>query len=246
MLVVMRVTLLAALALVGAALASAEEVFIPTVAQKQGQDGAWWNTEVWISNTTASTGGYAAVFLPGNRPNNLEELRQEPAMEDIPPRSTVYRNNLVPQGSVGALRIVTTAGVLVYARTFNAAGRGSSARGMPALSRSAAIRPGEIGYFIGLRRTAQYRTNVGLLNPGTEGGEVRLLLISQRGEVIGEQQLKLGPGAVLQVDEVLRSSFNVVRAESLRLELSGTVPFFAYALVVDARSNASTLILPLR
>jgi hypothetical protein len=38
----------------------------------------------------------------------------------------------------------------------------------------------------------------------------------------------------------------VVRGEHMRAELSGTVPFFAHASVLDGRSGAPTLILPQR
>jgi hypothetical protein len=227
-----------------AAAAASEEFFIPGVAQRQGQDGAWWNTEVWVTNTSSSTGGYAAVFLPSGQ-GNLEGLQVEPPLEDLPPGATAYRADLVPQGGVGVLRVVCTPGVFAYARVFNAAGRGSFGQGMPALSRSGATRPGEISHLIGLRRTPQFRTNVGVFNPGTENGVVRLRLLSARGEVLGEQPYRLAPGGYLQIDDALHA-FQVTRGEHLRAELTGSVPFLAFAAVIDARSGAPTLVLPSR
>ncbi|MGE5235356.1 MAG: hypothetical protein ACM3O7_03275 [Acidobacteriota bacterium] len=240
----MRITLAALLVALSAAAASGEEYFVPMVAQKQGQDGAWWNTEVWIANGSADTGGFAVVFLPAGR-SNAEALREEPAMEDLPPGATVYRNDLVPQGMVGALRVLTTPGVAVFARVFNSAGKGSFGEGMPALPRSAAMRPGEVGQLVGLRRTPQFRTNLGLLNPTAEPGTVRVRLFAQRGELLGEQPFRLEPGAYLQLDDVLHA-FAVGRGEHLRAEVSGDVPFFAFASVIDARSGAPTLIPALR
>ena len=234
---------LLALALAAPA-AAGEELFIPIVAQRQGADGQWWNTEVWISNTSAATGGYAAVFLPADGSANLEELDAEPTLEEISPKATVFRNDLVPQGQSGALRLVVTAGVVAYSRIANAAGKTSSAQGMPAFPRSAAIRPGEQAFLVGLRRTPQYRTSIGLLNPGHEAGAVTVRLVSQRGEPVYETTYQLPAGAALLLDEILHS-FGVVRGEHMRAELTGTVPFFAYASVVDARSGAPTLILPL-
>jgi len=235
---------LLALAFVAPA-AAAEELFIPVVVQRQGPDGGWWNTEVWISNTSAATGGYAAVFMPATGASNLDELDREPAMEEIAPKATVFRNDLVPQGQSGALRLVVTPGVLVYSRIANAAGKTSSAQGMPAFPRSAALRPGEQAFLIGLRRTPQYRTTVGLLNPGREAGAVTVRLFSQRGESVYEATYQLPAGAVLQLDEILHA-FGVVRGENMRAELTGTVPYFAFASVVDARSGAPTLVFPQR
>ena len=235
--------LLAAAAIAPAA--TADELFVPVAMQRQGADGQWWNTEVWISNTSAAAGGYAVVFLPASGNSNLESLELEPPMAEIAPRATVFRNDLVPEGLSGALRVVVTPGVLVYSRIANAAGKASSAVGMPAFSRSSAIRPGELVNLVGLRRTPQYRTTIGLLNPSRETGAVTVRLISQKGETVHEVTYQLPAGAALQFDEALHA-FGVVRGEHMRAELSGTVPFFAYASVVDARSGAPTLILPQR
>jgi hypothetical protein len=225
--------------------AAGDELFVPVAVQRAGADGQWWNTEVWISNTSSAPGGYAAVFLPASGAGNLEALDADPPLTEIAPRATVFRNDLVPEGQTGALRLVVTPGVLVYSRIASAAGRMSSAQGMPAFPRSMAVRPGEIASLVGLRRTPQFRTTLGLLNPTREAGTVTVRLFSQKGEPVHEVTYQLPAGGALQLDEVLHA-FGVVRGEHMRAELSGTVPFFASASVVDARSGAPTLILPQR
>jgi|YNPBryunderm2012_1023409.scaffolds.fasta_scaffold10465_4 hypothetical protein len=223
---------------------SADEYFLVGVAQRQGQEGAWWGTELWVTNTTASTGGYAVVFLPVGQ-SNLEALRLEPPLEDIAPGVTVLRRDAVPEGGLGALRIVTTPGVMVYCRVFNAAGRGSFGLGLPPITRAGATKPGEIAHLVGLRRSPQFRTNVGVLNVSGDNGAVRVRLVSERGEVMGEQPFRVAPGAYLQLTDVLHA-FGQPRAENVRAEVTGTVPFIAYAAVVDSRSGAPTLVQPLR
>ncbi|MEP0775367.1 MAG: hypothetical protein HRF46_13520 [Acidobacteriota bacterium] len=237
-------SLLVAALLFAPAGAVAEEYFVVGVAQRQGQEGSWWGTELWVTNTTASTGGYAVVFLPVGQ-SNLEGLRVEPTLEDIPPAATVLRKDVVPEGGLGALRVVTTPGVMVYCRVFNAAGRGSFGLGVPPLTRAAATRPGEIAHLVGLRRSPQFRTNVGVMNLSTDNGGVRIRLVSERGEVVGEQPFRLAPGAYLQLTDILHA-FGQQRAENVRAEVSGTVPFVAYAAVIDSRSGAPTLVQPLR
>ncbi len=236
----MRPAALALVAVAACGLASADEFFVPMVGQKQGQDGAWWNTEVWISNTGTITGGYAAVFLPAGQPN-LDGLRAEPVLSDLAAGETIYRNDLVPEGGVGVLRFVTTPGVVVFTRVFNAAGKGSFGQGMPALQRSAAAHPGDVVQLLGLRRTPQFRTNIALFNPSTENGVVHVRVFSQRGDLAGEESYRLAPGGYLQLDDALHS-FGVPRGEHLRAEVSGTVSFFAFASVIDTRSGAPTLV----
>jgi hypothetical protein len=239
-----RKACLALFAVALAASAGAEEYFVVGVAQRKGQDGTWWNTEVWVSNTSASSGGYSAVFLPVGK-SNLAGLRAEAALEDLRPGETALRKDLVPEGELGVLRIVTTPGVVVYCRVFNAAGRGSFGLGMPAQLRSDAVKPGEIAHLLGLRRTPQFRTNMGLFNPTVDNGQVRIRLVGEHGEVVGEQPYSLAPGGYLQLTDVLHA-FGVSRGENLRAEVTGTVPFFAYASVVDTRSGAPTYVAPLR
>ena len=236
----MRRLILGAALVAACGLASAEELFVPMVAQRPGQDGSWWNTEVWISNPTVETGSYGVVFLPAGQPN-LDGLRADPAPEDLPPGTTVYRNDLVPEGGIGVLRFVTTPGVVVFTRVFNAAGRGSFGQGMPALARSAATRPGETAELVGLRRTPAFRTNIALFNPSAENGVVHVRLYLQHGELAGEEAYKLAPGGYLQLDDALHA-LGVPRGEHARAELTGTVPFFAFASVIDARSGAPTLV----
>jgi len=236
----MRRALLVVVVLLACGLAAAEEYFVPMVGQKQGQDGAWWNTEVWICNTAITTGGYAVIFLPGGQPN-FDALKAEPVLEDLPPGATLYRNDLVPEGSVGVLRILATPGVVVFTRVFNAAGRGSFGQGIPALPRTAATKPGDMAQLIGLRRTPQFRTNIALFNPSTEHGTLLMRVYLQRGELAGEESYRLAPGGYIQLDDVLHA-FGVARGEHLRAEVSGTVPFFAFASVIDARSGAPTLV----
>jgi hypothetical protein len=240
----MRSALLVSLLLALAAMAAGEELFIPMVAQKQGQDGAWWNTEVWIANTTTGTGSFGVVFLPAGEPNQ-DALRAEPEQEDLAPGATVYRDNLVPQGKAGVLRVLASPGIVVLARVFNSAGRGSFGQSVPAMPRSAALRPGEIGHLLGLRRSTQFRTNVGLFNPSGDVGVIRLRLYQGNGASAGEQSYRIAAGGYIQLDDVLHA-FAVTRGEGLRAEVSGTVPLMTFASVIDARSGAPTLVSPIR
>ena len=222
-----------------------EELFVPVVVQKQGQEGAWWNTEVWVVNTSERLARWGAIFLPAGQANG-ELLRANPEHEEeLAGSATVVRSDLVPQGSVGALRFVVSPGVLVVARIYNASGRASSAQVVPGVSRDQALRRGEVGHLVGLRRSAQFRTNLLLFCPGPEGATVRVRALGERGELFGEQVYGLGPGSLLPLDDLFQG-FGVARTEAARVEVMGTAPFFALASVVDSRSGAATLHLPLR
>lgn len=240
----MRVLPFAAVLLIVAAVAGGEELFLPMVAHRQGRDSAWWMTEVWIVNTTGSRGAYGAVFLPAGQ-DNLDLMRGDPAPEELGPGASSYRTDLVPEGGLGTLRFVTTPGVVVFARVYNAAGRESFGQGMAGVPRGSLARPGEVVHLVGLRRTPQFRSNLGLFSPAVESGTVRVRLIGPNGDSAGEEDFRLLPGGYMRIDDVLHS-FGVHRGEHYRLEMTATVPLLAYASVVDARSGAPTLVLPHR
>jgi hypothetical protein len=98
-----------------------------------------------------------------------------------------------------------------------------------------------VSQLLGLRRTPQFRTNISLFNPSTEGGVVHVRVFTQRGDLAGEESYRLAPGGYLQLDDALHS-FGVPRGEHLRAEVTGTVAFFAFASVIDTRSGAPTLV----
>ncbi len=224
---------------------AAEELFVPVAVQKQGQEGAWWNTEVWLVNTGAEPAQWGVLFLPAGQANG-ELLRQPPEQPELlPPHTTVVRSDLVPPGAVGALRFVVSPGVVVAARIYNASGKAPSAQLIPAMARDQALRRGEVGHLVGLRRTAQLRTNLLLFCPAVEGASVHLRVLGERGERLSEQVYGLAPGALLPLDDLFLS-LGLARGENLRVELVGSAPFFALASVVDSRSGAATLHWPLR
>lgn len=240
---VMRITSLVSLLLASAL--SGEELFVPVAVQKQGQEGAWWNTEVWVVNTASSLARWGVVFLPAGQANG-ELLRRDPEpVEELAGFASVVRTDLVPQGEVGALRFVVSPGVIVAARIYNASGRVSSGQVIPAFAREEAVRRGELVHITGLKRSAQFRTNLLLFCPGPEGATVRVRVLGERGEVYGEQSYGLAPGGLLPLDDVLLS-FGVPKAEAARVEASGTAPFFVLASVVDSRSGAASLHWPQR
>lgn len=233
------------LALILSAVSSnAEELFIPVAVQRNGQGGSWWNTEVQITNTRADPAHWSAVFLPAGKNNReLLGLELEPE-EEILGYTSVVRTDLVPEGALGAIRFVVSPGVVVWARIYNASGKFATSQFVPGMRREQALRRGEVGHLVGLRRNPQFRTNLFLFCPGTEGATVRVRVMGERGERFGDQTYGLVPGGMLLLDDFLLV-LGVPGEEIIRAELVGSAPFFALASVVESRSGAATLHWPL-
>lgn len=226
------------------ATSAAEELFIPVAVQRSGQEGSWWNTEVHIINTSADPAHWAAVFLPvGKHNGELLRLELEPEEELLGHTSTV-RTDLVPEGGLGALRFVVSPGVVVWARVYNASGKFATSQTLPGMRREQALRRGEVGHLVGLRRNAQFRSNLFLFCPGPQGATVRVRVVGERGERFGDQTHGLSPGGMLVLNDFLLV-LGVPRDEVVRAEVVGSAPFFALASVVESRSGAATLHWPL-
>lgn len=222
--------------------AAASERFVPVVAQVPGADGSYWNTELWVTNLSGGVGTYAITFLPSGEDNTRALVRGgEPV--SLGAGETVHVKDVVPPGKAGALRVVASEGVVVTCRLFNAHGRGSVGQIVPALTLDQMIAPGTRAYLVPLVRSAQFRTNVGLFNPGGNPIKVHAQVLDEHGQEVGRAEYSLGPGTQTQINDYLLT-FKVTQADGYQVVLTSEGRFAAYASMVDARTGAPTLLLP--
>lgn len=224
------------------AVAAAGERFVPVVAQVKGMDDSYWNTELWVTNLSAGTGTYAITFLPAGQDNTRALLTAAPATS-LGPGETVHVRDVVPPGETGALRVVTTDGVVVTCRLYNARSRGSVGQIIPALAAGEMVAAGQRAFLVPLLRSSQFRTNLGLFNPTQNPIKVQVTLLNGRGREVGRAEYAVEPGSQVQVNDVLLA-FRVNQADGFQAMLVGDGRFAAYASIVDTRSNAPTTLMP--
>ncbi len=232
----------AALAVCAAA-AGAAELFVPVVAQVKGANGSYWNTEMWVTNLADAPGSFALTFLPAGR-NNADRLLASGERTVLGPRETVHLKSVVPPGRSGALRIVTSDDIAVHCRVYNAQSRGSAGQMVPALSLDEMIAPGSRAVLVPLLRTGQFRTNLGLFNPGVNPVRVRVDVLDESGRRVGTASFGLDAGAQTQINDFLLQ-FKVSRADGFTAVITADGTFTAYATLVDRRSGAATFITPI-
>lgn len=237
---VVAVAASALLLVAGASLAT--ERWVPVVAQVTGADGSYWNTELWIANLGGSVGTYAITFLPSAEDNG-HLLLEDPATASLGPHETVHLKNVVPQGGSGALRVLLSDNLVVRCRLYNTRGGSSVGQFVPALAGSELIPSGGHGTLVPLVRSAQFRTNVGIFNPGANPIKVRATVFDEHGREVGQTDYALAPGSQSQINDFLLA-FKIERADAHQVALSAEGAFAAYASIVDARSGAPTLVLP--
>ncbi|MCG6961969.1 MAG: hypothetical protein LJE95_01730 [Acidobacteria bacterium] len=231
------------LAVVGIATAAVGgERFIPVVAQVQGAEGAYWNTELWVSNVSDAVGTYVLTFLPSGS-DNSRLLAEEVSPISIGPGETVHLRDVVPPGSTGALRFAGSEGVVVRCRVYNARGQSSVGQMVPALTREEMVRAGGEGVLVPLVRSSSFRTNVGFFNPGENAIRVHAVLVDAHGQRVGAASYGVEPGSQVQINDFLLS-YRVSKADGYQVVLTANDTFAAYATIVDSRSGAAVFVLP--
>jgi len=223
-------------------LAGAGEGFVPVVAQSRGSGGSFWSTELWISNPTSRRGSYGVVFLPAGH-DNTRLLSTEPDTQEIKAGATIHLNDVVPPDSIGALRVITSEGLIVRCRVFNTRGRGSAGQMVPLLTVDQMIRSNGTGVLVPLLRDGQVRTNIGVFNPSPNAVAVRIELRNEAGERVGETRYNVEAGSLLQLNDALLG-FRVRHCARCQALIRASGPVAAYSSVVDNRSGAATFILP--
>lgn len=238
---VLQVGLVLAVAAV-AATAVAGERFIPVVAQVKGAEGAYWNTELWVSNVSGAVGTYALTFLPSGT-DNSRLVNEEVSPISIGPGETVHLRDVVPPGSTGALRLTASEGVVVRCRVYNARGQSSVGQLVPSMTRDEMVHGGAEGVLTPLVRSSSFRTNVGFFNPGENTIRVHAVLIDAHGQRVGTASYGVEPGSQVQINDFLLS-YRVSKADGYQVLLTASDTFAAYATIVDSRSGAAVFILP--
>jgi hypothetical protein len=105
------------------------------------------------------------------------------------------------------------------------------------------------GVVLGLRGTADYRSNVGLFNPFDDPVEVRLRLVSVAGELLASRTESLAAVEGRQINDVFRA-FGVDGCDLCRLEFeaaaaTGRDDVYVWGSVVDNRTGDAIFVPPI-
>ena len=101
------------------------------------------------------------------------------------------------------MRIESDQELVLSARTFNHTAAGTYGQYLPAVEAGAALAPPRVGVIPGLKKTAHYRSNLGVLNPGVVEATVLIRLYDAAGQQIGSSLPRTVPPATYwQQDDI--------------------------------------------
>jgi len=229
--------------------------FVPVILSAAGRRGSNFTSEMTLTNRGAAPAALTYTYTAhrgggsGTATDLLAAGRQK-----IVPDAIEYLRGLglpIPAGGnpIGTLAVEysgnSTVGVSV--RTTTSVPRGRAGVAYPAVSAGDGIQ--EPVYLVGLRQTAQDRSNLALQNMGlTAEGPIRLRVTLYSGDAADSsptmlEEVTLKPGGFRQFDGVLGSLTNgYARVE----KTAGEAPFYAYGVINDQANSDGSFILPVR
>jgi hypothetical protein len=236
-------------------------LFVPIVLSTAGLNNSFFTSELMLCNrgSTNPTLEFAYTAAFGGGSGTATDVLPS-GQQRIFPDALAYLNSLgVPipaSGNRGGTLAIRFSGLSspsdasATARTTSIVPGGRAGLAYSGVDVSAALTGP--AYLCGLRQNAADRSNVAVQNAGTAtDGDIvlRLTVFSGRPEspfswVLPEE--RLAPGDFRQISEVLISNGLSLASGYVRIErLSGTAPYFAYAVINDQANSDGSFVAPI-
>ena len=230
-------TYVSPVASVGAGLST----WIAASAHATGIGTSFWQTDVALLNPGASTAAGTLDLYPADT-DNRQRSTSPLAIQLGPGQSArlrdVVRTAFGQSNRVGALALAVSSGeIVVTSRTYNRAATGTYGQFIAAVPERDAVSTGETATLVQLRRTAGFRTNVGLVNLTETTIRLHAEYFRADGTSFGSASYDLPPLAFHQQSNAIPGTADVVGGFArITCETPGG-SFLAYASVVDNGSD---------
>jgi len=218
---------------------------LPAAAHLAGAAGTTWRSDAVLHNQGATTAS-ASVFL---LERDLDNRAATGAALAVPAGSSVAVDSILPTlfgrtETAGAVLVGSDLPLVVTSRTYNDSSVGTYGQAIPGLEVSAL---NELdSSLIQLRRSADYRTNIGVVNLGLDPVEVAVDLYDSQGTWLGARSHEVEPYSAVQDNDVFAKvgADEVADGYAVVSPASDEAVLVAYASVIDNRSGDPMLVLP--
>jgi len=212
---------------------------VPAAASAPGAEDSFWTTNLQLVNPGDDSTTATIELLPGpdtTSASTVVELDSGAALvlDDVV-------DALTGDHGTGALRLSATAPVAAVSRTATRATPGSYGQGIPADDETAAVSDGAAVRLLGFARDTDFRTNLGLVNPGDDGVSLVIRFYDDETTRLAETERNLEPGTWLQLNRIFEDHDIVTETDLVVIrQTSRNGRFLAYASVVDERTGDPT------
>jgi M6 family metalloprotease-like protein len=229
----------------------ATDWFVPMAANLTGLADTNWRSDLAVANPGDLEASVAVTFLQENRDNGTTTAA---APFTVPARGCVRLSDVVKtlfarSGVKGAMRVVADQPVVVSSRTYNLLLAGNSlglpagatfGQGVAGIAAAAAIDAAHPGQIPGVVRSADFRSNLGLLDVSGQGCSVTVSFRDAANAALGTAVVRtLRQYEYVQLNNVLASAgvSGDVAAATAEITVAGDGAVAAYLSVIDARTG---------
>jgi len=222
---------------------------VPAVAHADGIAGARWRSDLELQNPHDDPVDCTIELLERDGANHQPDFRIVAVGASASVRLVDVVGDTFGVEEAGALRITPDRySVLVSSRTYADSDDGTYGQQVTGLHGTDAIWYFETGRLIGLAhsptRDSGFRTNIGLVSACAQPMEVEIELFDGEGRSLGTTHTYLRRYDVRQINDVFRQMTDdeVTNGWAVVRTPTAQCSFYAYASVVDNRTNDPTLI----
>ena len=223
---------------------------VPTVAHLPGRGGTQWRSDVTVANLGPTRTEFSMGLLARGQPNPAPATRTFTLDPGVAAGYPDIVTDVFGLTGPGALRLAAPPGdgLVVTTRTYNQTPAGTFGMDVPRLRADEAIEDGRTGVLMHLSQSATpgagSRTNLGLVNAGSDPIDVKVELFSASASLLGTLTVHLRGMEPVQLDRVFARVTTADVPDGV-VRVSTTTPggrFFAFASVVDNRSGDPVLV----
>jgi hypothetical protein len=163
-----------------------ETLVIPAAAHAPGVGGAQWRTDLEVVGDPFLPVEYRLEWWPAAGGGAVSSVELSLSPGEAHRHEDVVATVLERHGA-GAIAVVFTQGeALVSSRTFVQAPGGTYGQYVPRMPEAEALAPGVNGWLTPLRGGAEFRSNIGLVNPDDDQVSVTVSILDTAGAVVAE------------------------------------------------------------
>jgi hypothetical protein len=235
----------------GFATGVASTYLLPSSAHAGGANGAFFSTDLTISNQGSTDATITFKFLGHDQDGRTgpEAVRTVAAGKSVT-YADVLGSLFGVSSGFGAIRISTdTKALKIVSQTSTPppSGVGTFGQAVPALGPSDFVTPFASRSLVGLRQDSSFRTNAVIANATDQLAHVDLTLKSENGATFGSSGIDLLPFEMRQVGTVVTTLGAPPGTSNAVLIVSTPTPgarIATYAAVIDQKTNDPRTILP--
>jgi len=218
-------------------------LLVSAAARTSGSQNSFWTSGLQVVNTGEEAATTSVELLPG--PDSVSAMA---SYELVPGEAMTIEDvvgDLAGGRGSGALRLLSEGAMAATTRTATSGEDGSYGQGIPAVGDAAIASDGAAVRLFGFPNDVEFRTNLGLVNPGTDEVALVIGFYDHETTKLAEEHRTLSGGSWIQLNRVFEDLDIASEAALVVIRQTSKGGLFSgYASVVDERTSDPTYLGP--